>query len=76
MPRKIRQLKAELRKAGYRQMPGRGKGSHTWWEHPLVPDAVDLSGHDGDDAQPYQENMVREATRQAREAQQRQGKQP
>ena len=62
MPRKIRELKADLRKAGYRQIPGRGKGSHTWWEHPKVPNyPVDLAGQDGDDAKPYQERLVREA---------------
>jgi hypothetical protein len=67
VPRKIRQLKADLRKAGYTQIPRRGKGSHTWWEHPHVPDYfVDLSGHDGDDAKPYQEKAVREATARAR----------
>jgi predicted RNA binding protein YcfA (HicA-like mRNA interferase family) len=55
-------LKADLRKFGFRQIPGRGKGSHTWWEHPKVPGyAVDLSGHDGDDAKPVQEQAVREA---------------
>lgn len=62
MPRKIRELKADLRKAGDNQIPGRGKGSHTWWEHPKVPAyAVDPSGHDGDDAKPYQEKAVHEA---------------
>jgi predicted RNA binding protein YcfA (HicA-like mRNA interferase family) len=58
----MRTLKADLRKAGYNQAPGRGKGSHTWWEHPAVPGyAVVLSGHDGDDAKPYQEKAVRDA---------------
>ena len=67
MPRKIRELKADLRRAGYRQVPGRGKGSHTWWEHPSVPEPLSLAGHDGADAQPYQERDVREAVRRARE---------
>jgi predicted RNA binding protein YcfA (HicA-like mRNA interferase family) len=34
MPKKIRELKAMLRKAGFRWRPG--KGSHTIWEHPLA----------------------------------------
>jgi predicted RNA binding protein YcfA (HicA-like mRNA interferase family) len=70
MPRKIRQLKADLRRAGFTMRPG--KGSHTVWEHPLVPDDLTLAGHDGDDAKPYQEKDVRtfvEAARQAEENQ-------
>jgi hypothetical protein len=48
-------------------VPGRGKGSHTWWEHPSVPEPLSLAGHDGADAQLYQERDVREAVRRARE---------
>ncbi len=58
MPKKIRELKAILRKAGFRWRPG--KGSHTVWEHPLADKAVTLSGKDGRDARPYQEAEVRE----------------
>ncbi|MGE5154675.1 MAG: type II toxin-antitoxin system HicA family toxin [Bdellovibrio bacteriovorus] len=54
--RKIRQLKAMLRKAGC--YCASAKGSHTKWSHPNVPDKLILSGHDGDDAKPYQENAV------------------
>jgi predicted RNA binding protein YcfA (HicA-like mRNA interferase family) len=71
MPRKIRELKADLRRAGWREIPGRGKGSHTHWSHPLVPDPITLSGHDGHDAQPYQERDVREGIRRAREEERR-----
>jgi predicted RNA binding protein YcfA (HicA-like mRNA interferase family) len=60
MPRKIRQLKADLRRAGFRQVKERGKGNHSMWRHPLVPDLVTLSGSDGDDAQYYEERMVRD----------------
>jgi predicted RNA binding protein YcfA (HicA-like mRNA interferase family) len=56
MPRKIRELKAELAKAGFRWRPG--KGSHTIWEHPLADSAVVLSGKDGRDAKRYQEQQV------------------
>ena len=64
MPRKIRQLKAELRTAGFREVRRRGKGSHTYWEndeHPGV--TVTLSGQDGDDARSYQEREVAIAIR-------------
>ena len=67
MPRKIRQLKAELRKAGCRMRPG--KGSHTVWGHSLVPDSITLAGSDGDDAKSYQEQQVRDLLEKARKAQ-------
>jgi predicted RNA binding protein YcfA (HicA-like mRNA interferase family) len=59
MPRKIRQLKADLRKAGAYQVSQ--EGSHTKWNHLAIPKIiVILAGHDGDDAKPYQEKVVRE----------------
>ncbi len=59
MPRKIRQLKADLRKAGAYQVSQ--EGSHTKWSHRLVPaSTLILSGHDGDDAKLYQEKAVRD----------------
>jgi predicted RNA binding protein YcfA (HicA-like mRNA interferase family) len=62
MPRKIRQLKADLRKAGFVEDSQRGKGSHSWWYHPRFPEAiVTLSGNDGVDAQKYHERHVRQA---------------
>jgi predicted RNA binding protein YcfA (HicA-like mRNA interferase family) len=68
MPRKIRQLLADLAKAGFVKDTKRGRGSHTYWEHPQLPaHPVVLSGHDGDDAQPYQEKAVREALQRARD---------
>ncbi len=67
MPRKIRQLKADLRKAGLYQVSQ--EGSHTKWKHPLVPAiTLILSGHDGDDAKPYQEKAVRDMLRQVAES--------
>jgi predicted RNA binding protein YcfA (HicA-like mRNA interferase family) len=67
MPRKIRQLKADLQKAGFVWRPG--KGSHTVWTHPLLPaDEVTLAGHDGDDVQHYQERDVREMLAKLRRA--------
>jgi hypothetical protein len=59
MPRKVRGLKADLKRAGYVQLQRRGKGSHTVWKHPLVAGSLPLSGADGDDAKPYQEDDVR-----------------
>jgi hypothetical protein len=59
MPRKLRELRADLRRAGFRNRGG--KGDHQNWEHPRVARAVGLAGQDGDDAQPYQERAVREA---------------
>ena len=60
MPRKLRELRADLRKAGWQ--PVRQKGSHQTWEHPLLPsDPIGLSGNDGRDAKPYQEREVADA---------------
>jgi len=66
MPRKIRELKADLRRAGFVVEPG--KGSHTRWRHRRVPGRITLSGGDGDDALPYQEKDVRTTLRTLREA--------
>jgi len=64
MPKKIRQLKSMLQKAGF--ISRKGKGSHTVWTHVRLADTrVTLSGQDGDDAKSYQENQVREAIREA-----------
>jgi hypothetical protein len=66
MPRKIRQLKSDLRRAGFYERTDLGKGSHTRWFHPAAPEVtVTLSGGDGDDARDYQESAVRRAIRTA-----------
>ena len=67
MPKKIRELKAMLRNAGFSVRPG--KGSHTVWKHPRLPDFLTLAGNDGDDAKPYQEKDVRETLRKLKEVQ-------
>ncbi|HEX4204515.1 MAG TPA: type II toxin-antitoxin system HicA family toxin [Ktedonobacteraceae bacterium] len=59
MPLKVRELKAALSKAGFVWRPG--KGSHTFWAHPDLPDEVTLSGKDGEDAKAYQVRDVRNA---------------
>ncbi|HYO10492.1 MAG TPA: type II toxin-antitoxin system HicA family toxin [Tepidisphaeraceae bacterium] len=67
MPKKIRELKATLTKAGFRWRPG--KGSHTRWEHPLASKPVVLSGNDARDARRYQEEQVRERIEEVRRRQ-------
>jgi predicted RNA binding protein YcfA (HicA-like mRNA interferase family) len=62
MPRKIRQLIADLEQAGFVPISG-GKGSHRKFRHPRFPGAVILSGKEGDDAHHYQEKQVRNAVR-------------
>lgn len=67
MPRKVRQLKADLRAAGFVELPGRGKGSHSVWVHEVHTGiSVTLSGHEGDDAKRYQENQVTSAIRESK----------
>ena len=56
MPRKIRQLIADLRKAEFTNTGG--KGSHRIYEHPKGSTVV-ISGNLGDDAKPYQEKQVK-----------------
>lgn len=56
MPRKIRQLMAELEKAGF--VNRGGKGSHRNYKHPKGP-YLTLSGNPGDDAKHYQERQVK-----------------
>ncbi|HEX9080550.1 MAG TPA: type II toxin-antitoxin system HicA family toxin [Desulfuromonadaceae bacterium] len=59
MPRKIRELIAELKKAGF--VNRGGKGSHCNFTHPRCGMPVTISGKPGDDAKPYQERAVRES---------------
>ena len=56
MPKKMRQLKGMLLKAGCRC--DAAKVRHTKWSHPKIADKLILSGKDGDDAKPYQEDAV------------------
>lgn len=62
MPRKIRQLVADLESAGFVLSP-EGKGSHRKFRHPKFAGAVILSGKDGEDAHHYHEKQVRNAIR-------------
>lgn len=58
MPRKVRQLIADLGKAGF--VNRGGKGSHRNFTHPSGV-RVTISGGAGDDAKHYQEREVRRA---------------
>ncbi|NEO76005.1 type II toxin-antitoxin system HicA family toxin [Moorena sp. SIO4G3] len=61
MPKKIRELKSMLKKAGFSYRSG--KGSHTVWSHPLLNYSLILSGKDGEDANRYQEKAVKNILR-------------
>lgn len=56
MPRKIRQLLADLRSAGFQL--DRQKGSHRQFKHPNSPNVITLAGAEGDDSKRYQERQV------------------
>lgn len=60
MPRKLRELIADLEKVGFQLVEG-GKGSHRKFRHAKVPGFVLLSGKDGADVFPYQEKQVKRA---------------
>lgn len=59
MPRKIRELIADLEEAGF--VNRGGKGSHRNFAHPKVSKPITLSGKAGDDAKRYQERAVSRA---------------
>jgi predicted RNA binding protein YcfA (HicA-like mRNA interferase family) len=64
MPRKIKELIADLERAGFTYRSG--KGSHRQFSHPRVRHFALISGKSGDDAQPYQEKHVREKIEEAK----------
>ncbi|MCA9136509.1 MAG: type II toxin-antitoxin system HicA family toxin [Planctomycetales bacterium] len=59
MPRKIRELIADLKAAGFEDRGG--KGSHRNFTHPKVAKPITISGKAGDDAKKYQERAVSRA---------------
>lgn len=59
MPPKIRDIIAELEKAGF--VNRGGKGSHRNYVHPDAPKPVTISGNSGDEAKHYQVRAVRMA---------------
>lgn len=58
MPRKIRELKAQIAREGFVYLPKRGKGSHERWKHPLLGKTMTIPGKDGDDVPPYLEKQL------------------
>lgn len=66
MPKKIRELKQVLRKAGFTEIVG--KGSHTNWTHPYYIGKLTVSGQDSADAKRYQEKDVNLAVQEITQA--------
>lgn len=64
MPPKIRELIADLEKAGF--VDRGGKGSHRNFVHPKVERPVTVSGNPGDDAKRYQVRAVQLAVEEAK----------
>jgi predicted RNA binding protein YcfA (HicA-like mRNA interferase family) len=59
VPRKIRELIADLEAAGFEDRGG--KGSHQNFVHPKVAKPLTISGKAGDDAKKYLERFVSKA---------------
>lgn len=68
MPRKLRELRRDLRRAGFRI--DRQVGSHEVWKHLDYPSirGANIAAKDSADAKPYQEDEVRSALRDLEEA--------
>jgi predicted RNA binding protein YcfA (HicA-like mRNA interferase family) len=58
MPRKIRELKAQIVRDGFVYLPKRGKVSHERWRHPLLGKTLTIPGKDGDDVPLYLEKQL------------------
>lgn len=70
VPRKLRELRADLRRAGF--AVDHQTGSHQVWKHALLHGMrANLAGSNGADARAYQEREVREALRKLAEAEER-----
>ena len=70
MPKKIRELKSLLLKAGFTYKPA--KGSHTKWKHSKLSKAIIIPGKDGDDAKTYLEKQVNESLEKLKKLQEEQ----
>ncbi len=64
MPQKVRELIAELERAGF--MNRGGKGSHRNFVHSKVARPVTISGAPGDDAKQYQVRAVKRAVEESK----------
>jgi len=65
MPPKVRELIAELERAGF--VDRGGKGSHRNFVHPKVLRPITLAGKSSDDAKEYQVRAVRTAIEESNE---------
>ena len=63
MPKKVRELVAELESAGF--VNRGGKGSHRNFVHPKVSRPITISGALGDDAKRYQVRAVQSAIKES-----------
>lgn len=61
MPRKLRELIQDLRNAGFYEISGSGKGSHSKFTLVGYTGSVTLSGNLGDDVKLYQEKQMKNA---------------
>lgn len=64
MPPKVRELVAELQKAGF--VDRGGKGSHRNFVHPKVSKPITISGAPGEDAKHYQVRAVKRAVEESK----------
>ena len=64
MPKKIRELIAQLEKAGFTNKSG--KGSHRKFVHPKVMLPIIISGNPGSDALKYQEKAVKQVLKEVK----------
>ena len=64
MPKKVRELIADLEKAGF--INRGGKGSHRNFTQPGCLMPITISGKPGDDAKRYQEQAARESIEEAK----------
>jgi len=65
VPRKVRELIQDPKKAGF--VDRGGKGSHRNFVHPRVRKPVTISGNEGDDALHYQEKAAKLALKEVQQ---------
>ncbi len=75
MPRKIRELKAQIAREGFIYLPKRGKGSHERWRHPLLKKTLTIPGNNGDDVPVYLEKQLASLLAEVKELSKEQDKQ-
>lgn len=62
MPKKIREIKQIASQAGFILQKKRGKESHSYWVHPLIPwIPLTIPGKDSDDVPRYIEHKLAQA---------------